>query len=157
MNTLLKIFDVFERILEYVASLFLTIMTLIIFYQVLSRKGFNTTPSWSEGVALLLMIWFGFLGMFVGVKSDLHLRLEFIYNSLPRWLQSVVDVLNNLLILTWGLVLTVYGWRLVSKIGGQSTLSFIPLTSSFLYGVVPVSGIFILLYSIVKKILAAAK
>ena len=55
------------------------------------------------------MIWFGFLGMFIGIKRDLHMRLSFIYDAMTPWMRSILDLVNNLLILCWGLVLTVYG------------------------------------------------
>jgi TRAP-type C4-dicarboxylate transport system permease small subunit len=150
MSSWLKILDYLEKILEFIASLFLAAMTIIIFYQVVSRKGFNITPSWSEGVALLLMVWFGFVGMYIGIKRDAHLRIEIVYKKMPRWFQAGADLFNNLLLLIWGSILTVYGWRLADKVGGRSSLSFIPLTASYLYGVVPLVGVCIVLYSITK-------
>ena len=61
MHTVLKIirgiFSVIEKFLEYLSMGMLVAMVIIICYQVIMRYVFNRSPSWSEEIAIRLMIW----------------------------------------------------------------------------------------------------
>jgi len=144
MQTLLKIiraiFSVIEKLFEYLSMGMLIAMVVIICYQVVMRYVFNRSPSWSEEVALVLMIWFGILSIPIGVKLHLHIGIEYIYNQFPKRMQWVVSRFVFLLITGFGLVMIFSGIPLV-KFMMRSTLPATKLPSAVKYIVVPLSGI----------------
>ncbi|MFZ5968556.1 MAG: TRAP transporter small permease [Bacillota bacterium] len=149
MKIIKKILDISDEILEYLAMFFLVAMTVIIAIQVFTRYFFNMTPYWSEEVALLLMVWFGFMGIAIGVKKGIHLSIEYFAGLLPGKLKKIVVKIDELLVGIFGLLLLVYGGRLVS-VTGDSTLPATQLPAFTLYLMAPVCGLMIVCYSVGK-------
>src|SRR4030042_1138000 len=85
------IFVIIEKFFELLSMGMLLAMTLIICYQVVMRYVFNASPSWSEEVSLILLIWFGILSIPIGVKLHLHIGIEYIYNQFPKRVQWVMS------------------------------------------------------------------
>lgn len=144
MQTLLKtirgIFSIIEKFFEYLSMAMLSAMVVIICYQVVMRYVFNRSPSWSEEVALVLMIWFGILSIPIGVKLHLHIGIEYIYNQFPKQMQWVVSRFIFLLITGFGLVMIFAGIPLVNAMM-RSTLPATKLPSAVNYMVIPLSGL----------------
>lgn len=146
-----KIIHFVESIFEHLGMLFLGAMTVIITYQVICRYFFDRTPSWSEEVALLLMVWMGFIGLALGVIKGVHISIEFFVSVLPTKLQKVIHVVDQLLVGLFGLTLLIYGYQLVQR----TMSSKLPATgwpAATLYGLVPFSGFLIILFVISKLI-----
>ena len=144
MHTITKIirgiFSIIEKFFEYLSMAMLSVMVVIICYQVVLRYVFNRSPSWSEEVALVLMIWFGILSIPIGVKLHLHIGIEYIYNQFPKRMQWVVSRFIFLLITGFGLVMIFAGIPLVNAMM-RSTLPATKLPSAVKYIVVPLSGL----------------
>lgn len=67
--------DLFSRLLIHGGSVALVLVTGIISWQVFGRFVLNSSPSWTEQAALLLMIWYVMLGAAAGVKEGFHIRI----------------------------------------------------------------------------------
>lgn len=118
-------------------------MVSIICYQVVLRYIFNRSPSWSEEIAIVLMIWFGILSIPIGVKLNLHIGIEYIFNQFPLPMQYVVSRLIYLLIAGFGVVMIVCGTQLVEFMT-MSTLPATKLSSAVEYVAIPVSGLMLI-------------
>ncbi|WP_051531186.1 TRAP transporter small permease [Clostridiisalibacter paucivorans] len=149
MKFLKKIIDFIDMVLENLAMLFLVLMTLIITYQVATRYFLNKTPYWSEEISLLLMVWFGFMGIAIGVKKGIHISIQFFAERLPASMQKVVIKIDELLIGVFGVLLFVHGIGLCKKTA-VSTMAATQWPTSTLYIMVPVSGFMIVVYSLSK-------
>lgn len=149
MKAIKKILNLTSDLLEYTGMFFLVAMTLIVSYQVFSRQVLNTSPRWAEEVSLILMIWFGFIGIALGVKKGIHISIEYFVSLLPQSLQKIVLKLDQLLVGTFGLFCAVYGTRLVKATGG-STLPATQWPASTSYLMVPVCGVMIICYSLAQ-------
>ena len=57
-------------------------MTGIIGWQVFGRFVLNSSPSWSEQAALMLMIWYVFLAAAAGICEGFHIRITLFEDSL---------------------------------------------------------------------------
>ena len=134
------LFTFVEKSLEFLSMGMLLAMVVIICYQVVMRFVFNDSPSWTEEVAILLMIWFGILSIPIGVKLHLHIGIEYLYNKFPPMGQYVISRLIYLLIAGFGLVMIVYGLELVDFMT-MSTLPATKLPSAVEYAVIPASGV----------------
>ncbi|SHJ99027.1 TRAP transporter small permease [Paramaledivibacter caminithermalis] len=149
MSFIKRILDFSDKIFEYIAMTFIVLMTLIITLQVVTRYCFSMTPRWSEEVALILMVWFGFMGIAIGVKKGIHISIEYFVSLCPPSIQKVLMKINDIIVGIFGLMLVVYGIRLV-KVTGTSTLPATQWPGYILYFMVPVSGAMIVCYCIAK-------
>ena len=138
-----KGFAAVEKTLEFLSMGMLLAMVVIICYQVVMRFVFNDSPSWTEEIAILLMIWFGILSIPIGVKLHLHIGIEYLFNLFPPTGRYVVSRLIYLLIAGFGLVMIVYGLELV-EFTSMSTLPATKLPSAVEYAVIPISGVLLI-------------
>jgi len=67
----------------YFAMLLLVGMAIVIIINVFMRYVLNTGLRWGEEVSKLLMVWFTFIAMAVGVKQGLHISLHLLPKKLP--------------------------------------------------------------------------
>lgn len=130
-------------VLEYLSMLMLLMMAGIICYQVVMRYVFNSSPSWTEEIAILLMIWFGILSIPIGVKHKLHIGIEYLYNLMPPGIQKPLRWFIYLLIAFFGVLMVIYGIEL-TKFTSMSTLPATKLSSAVGYVVIPISGVLLI-------------
>ena len=141
-----SVLDLSEKLISYLAMVFLVVMIVIVSFTVMTRYLFNFTLRWSSEVASLMMIWFGFLGMALGVKKSVHLSIEFFMGLLPDKYQGFIYKIENILVGAFGWYLFKYGWTLFNR--AKSTV--LPATQwsrGLLFISLPTAGGFILIYS----------
>ena len=137
--------SVYRLLLEY-SKLVLLVIVFIVSAQVFSRKFFGTSIRWSEEVALFLMIWMAFISMAIGVEKRLHIAIEMFVKKFPKKVQFCIEKLNDTATFGFGLVLCVFGCRLVSATM-NSTLPATQWPAGLEYLMMPVSGVFIMYFS----------
>lgn len=69
---------------ESFVSLLLVAMTLLVFFEVVSRFVFNIGFQWLEEVTLMLGAWFVLFGASYGVKVGAHIGVDAFVQSLPK-------------------------------------------------------------------------
>lgn len=143
------VFDFIYRILlTYSAGVLLAIV-FVVSAQVFSRKFLGASIQWSEEVARLLMVWMAFISMAIGIQKGLHVCIEIFYNKFPRVLRSVIAKTNEVIMCICGVVMVIYGLRLIASTS-TSTLSATQWPASTLYLMIPVSGLFIFYFSSIE-------
>lgn len=138
--------DFIYRILVEYSRIVLLVIVFIVSAQVISRKLFGSSIRWSEEVALLLMVWMAFISLAIGVEKNLHIAITMFFDHFPEPLRRFLDKLNTLLILLFGLVLVIYGSRLVMSTA-TSTLPATQWPACMLYIMIPVSGVFVVYFT----------
>lgn len=147
MNVLKKVKRVLDQLLVVASLTALLAMIVIIIYQVFSRQILQSTPSWSEELSLILFVWVSFLGVAYGFKSKLHIGVGFFVGLFPEKIQQLCDLFAKILIIIFGGVFVYFGWNF-TVLMGNSTMAGTGLPSSVLYAVLPISGVYIVLYGI---------
>jgi TRAP-type C4-dicarboxylate transport system permease small subunit len=138
-----KVFDYFYWFLILLAKIQFVAMCLITFVNVFCRYVLNRSIPWSEEVSLVLMIWFCFIGMALGVKLRLHISIEVFASILPKRLSKIIlPKVIDLLVLIFGILMLIYGYKLIGY-GMKSTLPATNLPTSVYYGAPVVSGLMI--------------
>lgn len=104
-----KLSDILIRI----AAFGLVLMTAVICWQVFGRFVLQSSPSWSEQTALLLMIWYVFFAAAAGVREGFHIRIALLEDlSSPR-IAANIKMGINIIVALFGLALLIYGLQLV--------------------------------------------
>lgn len=138
-----------DHFFESFAKIGLLSMILIVTMQVITRKLFNFVFFWSEEMTLLLLIWFSFMGIALGFREHLHLGIDTFTNMLPKYVDKIVTKIIELSTLAFGIYLVYYGWDF-TLLMHESRLPATNMPNSITYVVMPISGIMIVVYTILQ-------
>lgn len=96
-----------------VASLALVLLIASFGWLVFGRYVLNSTPTWVEQLALLLICYITFLGAAVGVKEDTHLGVTLFRDILPIELNQIVSLFCDFVLAIFGAVMCLSSIELV--------------------------------------------
>ncbi|MBF5095223.1 TRAP transporter small permease [Azospirillum sp. INR13] len=152
LYTLSGLLDVLTRIALWVGGTGLVLMTAAVGWQVWGRFILNDSPSWTEPVSLLLMLWFILLVAAVGVRERFHLGLDLIRDIVPEIVRVCMDIASFLVVGCFGVAMAYYGLELV--LGTWSAIiPVLNIPEAFTYLPLVVSGVLIALFSIERTLL----
>ncbi|WP_205959708.1 TRAP transporter small permease [Ramlibacter humi] len=116
-------------------------------WQVFGRYVLNSTPTWAESLALLLVLYVTMLGTAVGVRDAGHIGLESFLVLAPEGVRLKMEYLIHALVLAFGAAMA---WNCVYL--AQSVWSYrLPtlwISEGWKYVPAAVSGVLIVLFSI---------
>ena len=133
------VFDGLYTISSVLARVLLVAMVLIISVNVFMRYVLGSGLRWGEEIALVLVGWFVFLSIPMGVRKRLHISLHLWRKPIPK-LDAVLTRVAATGIIVVGVVFLVYGNRLI-QIAMRSIMPASRLPSGVLYMVLPLSAI----------------
>lgn len=145
-----RVYDV----IMVLCKLLLIADVLITSYAVLGRYvgkyiPFITDPAWSEEIVLTCMIYMSFLSAALAIRKQTHIRMTSLDPYLPVKLCQVLDLVADLLITGFAIVMVVMGFKYSVTIGSRASYVSLPWLSRFwLYAPVPLAGIAILLFEL---------
>lgn len=110
---LAKIINTLE---ESLLSIFLVIMTLLVFLDVVMRFGFNAGISWSQEVTLYMMAWFVLFGASYGVKVGAHIGVDSFVKIFPAPIRRAMGLLSVSVCMAYSIIFMIAGWNYLSKL-----------------------------------------
>lgn len=151
MDKLINVLNKLEKMITTVTAIMVLLLTLLISWQVFSRYVLNTGQFWAEELAVISMMWIGFLGAAGALWTDSHIGLHLFVERLPESLKVWVGFLRNLIITIFSLILFYNGIILVNKTM-SGTLSALGIPIGYSYMIVPISALLLALFSIIKSV-----
>ena len=128
----------------------MVLMVLAVLWQVFSRYVLNSPSSFTDELARFLFIWIGILGAAYASGQQTHLSIDILPQKLDAQNKLRLRVGINIFIILFSLtVLVIGGGNLVYvnyDLGQYSAALDLPL--SFVYSVVPASGILVMVYKV---------
>lgn len=121
------------------ASVFLSILMLSVFLQVLARYVFHWSLPWPEELARYCFIWGSLLGAGIALERRKLHDIDIVFNLLPKIVQPFISFIVNLLALGFLVILVRYGIELLS-VTHQQMSSALVIRMSYVYGAVPFAG-----------------
>lgn len=119
----------------------------IVFFQVFGRYVLNSSPTWTESLALVLVLYVTLIAAAVGVRDAGHIGMESLLVLAPTRWRERIELLIHLLVLLFGAAMAYNGWTL-----GQSVMAYrIPnlnLSEAARYVPLVISGALIVLFSV---------
>jgi len=97
------IIEGYFKLLKVIIALFLAVMVVLVFANVVLRYGFNSGITVSEEVSRWLFVWLVFLGAVIAMREHAHLGVDTLVRRLPTWGKKVCLVVSQVLMLyaTW--------------------------------------------------------
>ena len=138
------------RLLSGIATILLSVMTLLVLYQVFTRYVLNSPAAFTEELVRYFLIWTGFIGAAYAFITREHMCLVLFRDSLSPQKKRILMIAIDALILVFAtFVITVGGFKLsLSAIKVFSALLGIP--RSLVYAMAPISGLFIIVAQIIN-------
>ena len=139
---------VMTKLLAGIATILLSVMTLLVLYQVFTRYVLDSPAAFTEELVRYFLIWTGFIGAAYAFITREHMLL--VRDNLKPQQRRILMIFLDVLILVFALfVITIGGFKLaVSAQREYSALLGIP--RSLVYGMAPVSGLFIIMAQIIN-------
>lgn len=134
------------------ASLVLAVVGLIVIivcvqYQVVGRYLFNDTPTWTETLALLMVLYVTALGVAVGVRDAGHIGLESLVALLPDAWRLRFELLIHALVALFGVVMAASAWQWTTlKWTDMKPMLHVPVGMD--YFALVLAGVLMVLFSI---------
>jgi TRAP-type C4-dicarboxylate transport system permease small subunit len=123
-----RVIDGYFWLLKGLIALFLAIMVVLVFGNVVLRYAFNSGITVSEEVSRWLFVWLTFLGAIIAMREHGHLGVDSLVKRLPASGKKACLVVSQVLMLyvTWLLLVgsweqTLINWDVAAPASGLST------------------------------------
>jgi TRAP-type transport system small permease protein len=144
-----QFFDRVEKIAANFGAVLMSLMAILVTYQVFSRYVLHYSPYWTEEITTNTLMWVSMIGAACGDWTDTHMDLTMLVSHFPEALQVWLRVFSDLLILFFAGYLLVDGTRLV-LMTMNGTLSSIPIPVGYTYLIMPITGAMMICFSLCK-------
>lgn len=134
-------------VVESLCKVVLVFMICTVTAQVVMRA-FGRNIKWCEEIMLILLDALMFLLMPVGIKEDLHIRVEVFAQNFPRKVRIALVYLSNLVLLVISVCMIYYGRVLMVKTKSSFTITGIP--RRYLYLITTISGVLCTIVVVLK-------
>lgn len=95
---------------KYLCVVLMSLMTIIIFVQVVARYVFQNSLSWSEELARYIFIWLVYLGISYGCQMRKHIKIDAALGLFPKAARKYVVIVGDVLFLAFALYVAYTGF-----------------------------------------------
>lgn len=110
---LLKLID--DKFEMAICVTLMSIMSVLLFVQVIMRYVVGQSLSWSEELARYIFIWLIYLGISYGAKIMKHIKIEAALAAFPERLRPYVVILGDIIFLCFALYICYAGHNMVVR------------------------------------------
>ncbi len=139
-----------DQILELLVITIMSVLVLDVLWQVASRYLLKSPSSFTDELAGFLLIWVGLLGAAYGTGNGLHLAIDLLPSKLPPQKRKILDLVIHSLVGLFALTVMLIGgtWLVYTRFYLGQISAALELPLGYVYLVLPLSGSFIVYYSI---------
>lgn len=151
--------NVIDKVMRVLNAAAMAVLTLLVIWQVFTRYILNSPSTWSEELAAYMFAWVTVFGAAYVFGKREHMNIPVIVERFSLTNQNNLQILAEALNLIFALTIMVYGGFEITKLTMGQMSSSLPLQMGYFYMCIPISGVFISLYSVmnIKDLLDARK
>lgn len=150
MKVLHSIRKVIDLVLSSACVVIFALMVLVGTYQIVTRYFFNSPSTVSEELLTYSFTWMALLSSaYVFGKRD-HMRMGFVADKLTGMPRKVLEIVIEFLVMLLAASVMVYGGFTIMNLTMTQVTASLGIPMGVVYTVVPLSGILIVLYSILN-------
>jgi TRAP-type C4-dicarboxylate transport system permease small subunit len=149
---------ILDLLLEVLVMVVVAILVVDVLWQVFTRYVLSDPSSWTEELAIFLLIWVSLLGAAVALNRGSHLGIDYFVGKLEKKTQIYVEIFVFLCISIFAFCVMILGGVDLVK----TTLSLeqkspaLGIEMGYVYLAIPISGTFMVLYSVLELVERAA-
>jgi TRAP-type C4-dicarboxylate transport system permease small subunit len=150
IDKLKPFFDFVHKIVLVLCKVLLIINISITVMAVTGRYvKFVPDPAWSEEIVLSCMVYVAMLSAAIAIRKGKHIRMTALDPYLNKTLFKSLDVLADIGIMIFGIIMIVVGWRFAHTLGSRGTYVSMPSVSRFwMYFPIPLAGIAMVVFQL---------
>lgn len=141
-----------NRFLEFVCSLLLALMLVIVLWQVFTRTVLNNPSTNTEEIVRFFLVWVSMLAGAYSVGRNAHVVVTFVQDKLPRKYRYWIALAVHVFFMLFSLSVLIYGGYRGVTISMHQTSPSMGISMGYVFLAVPVSGVFFFLYSLINLI-----
>lgn len=137
-----KVIKLIEGIEDWVSGSLIFFGIMVIFFGIIMRAVFQHPLVWTNEISRYLIIWGTLIGATVALKNDYHIKVDLLYNKLPKSVKHLTNIFANAVGCAFCIFLVYYGSESVVHyidLGQRSLDTRTPLW--IVYLILPVTGI----------------
>ncbi len=139
-----------DNILVVICCVLFAFMVCVGTYQIVVRYFFNSPSTVSEELLTYSFTWMAlFSSVYVFGKRD-HMRMGFIADKLAGTPRKILEVIIELLVLAFAVIVLVYGGAAITNLTMTQVTASLGIPMGAVYTVIPISGVLIVIYSILN-------
>ena len=142
---------VLDRSLEVLVMIVVAVLVLDVLWQVFTRFILNDPSTWTEELAVFMLIWVSLLGAAVALNRGAHLGIDYFVGKLPARRRLYTEVFVFLCVSAFSFFVMVLGGA--SLVGSTLALGqespALRVKVGYVYLAIPISGFFLTLYAVI--------
>ena len=143
---------ILNKVLEILGAVLLVGMVAVVLWQVFSRTVLGNPNTVTEELVRFGLVWFAMLSSAYVVGQKARLAVTVLSEKLTGKKSKILEVVVQSLFLVFASMIMVYGgWNAVTLTMGQISPS-LSIPMGYVYLSVPVSGVLIIIYSLINLI-----
>lgn len=145
-----KVRFILDKVMRVFCAVAFASMVLLTVWQVLTRYIFNSPSTWSEELASYIFAWVTILGAAYVFGKREHMAIPIFVEQFSLKTQRILAILSEVIILLFAVVILVYGGTSITLLGMGQLSSSLGIQMGVFYSVIPISGVFTAIYSILN-------
>lgn len=141
-----------DTILAWVCVILLSLMTILVSYQVIVRYFFNSPNAYTEVISKYMFVWMIMYGSAYVFGLREHMNIAFVRDKMPTKLRIIVEMISELIIALFAAGVLIYGGfkQMADQMVQLDASLQIPI--GVIYSAIPISSCFIIFYFIYNEI-----
>jgi TRAP-type C4-dicarboxylate transport system permease small subunit len=143
--------NVLDRLLEGLVMIVVAVLVIDVLWQVFTRFILNKPSTWTEELAIFMLIWVSLLGSAVALGRGAHLGIDYFVGKLPARARLSTEVFVFFCVSAFSLLVMFIGGidlvRSTLEMGQES--SALRVKVGYVYLAIPISGFFLTLYAVI--------
>ena len=96
MGWLERVDEIMDRAEQTLIVIFLSLMILVAFLQIILRNAFATGLTWGDPLVRSLVLWVGFIGATLATREGRHINIDVISRWFPSLGKPFIDFMTRL-------------------------------------------------------------
>lgn len=140
--------NIIDKIIEVFAIIALSLMVILITYQVITRYFFDKPSVYSEVLAKYIFIWLVLIvGAYVFGKRE-HMSIVFLKEKFNAKIQNFINLIINIITFIFGLVVIGLGGYENMLLQFNQQDSVLPVSAGVIYLALPIAAGLIMFYAV---------
>jgi len=142
---------VLDRSLELLVIVVVVVLVVDVLWQVFTRFILKDPSTWSEELAVFMLVWVSLLGAAVALNRGAHLGIDYFVGKLTPRKRLYTETFAFLCVALFSFTVMVLGGiKLVtSTLRLQQLSPALGIRVGYVYLAIPISGFFLVLYSVI--------
>jgi TRAP-type C4-dicarboxylate transport system permease small subunit len=145
---------VLDSLLELLVIVVVAVLVVDVLWQVFTRFVLKDPSTWSEELAVFMLIWVSLLGAAVALNRGAHLGIDYFVGKLSPGKRLCTEIFVFLCISIFSLTVMVLGGidLVFSTLKLEQLSPALGIKVGYVYLAVPTSGFFLVLYSVIGMV-----